>query len=146
MVHGKDEYVQLIELPRIETHGHLTVVEAEKQIPFKIERIYYIYDVPHGQVRGGHAHRDLQELIIAINGSFDAIVEDRAGRKRYHLDQPHIGLYLPRMVWREIEEITPGAVCLVVSSKLYDERDYIRDYEGFKRLLKDEIVTELNEL
>lgn len=129
---------RLIELPRIETKGHLTVVEAEKQIPFKIERIYFIYDVPAGQVRGGHAHRDLEQLIIAINGSFDVIAEDSSGRKRFHLDQPHIGLYLPRMAWREIENITPGAVCLVVSSKLYDESDYIRDYEDFKKLLKSE--------
>ena len=129
---------RIIELPSIEAHGHLTVVEAEKQIPFKIERIYYIYDVPAGQVRGGHAHRDLEQLIIAINGSFDVIVEDKSGRKKFHLDQPHIGLYLPRMAWREIEKITPGAVCLVVSSKRYDESDYIRDYDGFKRLLKDQ--------
>lgn len=129
---------RLIELPRIETHGHLTVVETKRQIPFKIERIYYIYDVPMGQVRGGHAHRNLEQLIIAINGSFDVIVEDKAGKEIIHLNQPHIGLYLPRMVWRKIENITPEAVCLVVASELYDENDYIRDYDDFNRLLKDE--------
>jgi len=123
---------RIIVLPKIESLGYLTVIEAERQIPFKIERIYYIYDVPKGQGRGGHAHKNLEQLIIAINGSFDVIIEDKAGRKVFHLEKPDQGLYISRMTWREIEKISPGAVCLVVASKLYDENDYIRDYDSFK--------------
>jgi hypothetical protein len=126
---------KLISLPRIECHGSLTVVEAERNIPFKIERIYYIYGVPKGQARGGHAHRNLKQLIIAVHGCFDVIIEEKTGRKVYHLERPDQGLYISRMTWREIENISSDAVCLVVASKLYDENDYIRNYHDFKNLL-----------
>lgn len=129
---------KLIRLPKIDCHGYLTVIEAERQIPFKIERIYYIYDVPMGQVRGGHAHKDLEQLIIAINGSFDVKTEDQTGRNVFHLEEPDQGLYIPRMTWREIEKISSGAVCLVAASKLYDEDDYIRNYDNFKIQLKSD--------
>jgi hypothetical protein len=129
---------RIIVLPKIESLGYLTVIEAERQIPFKIERIYYIYDVPKDQGRGGHAHKNLEQLIIAINGSFDVIVEDKTGRRIFHLEKPDQGLYISRMTWREIENISPGAVCLVIASKLYDESDYIRDYDNFKMRLLSE--------
>jgi oxalate decarboxylase/phosphoglucose isomerase-like protein (cupin superfamily) len=129
---------RIMVLPKIESLGNLTVIEAERQIPFKIKRIYYIYDVPTGQGRGGHAHKNLEQLIIAINGSFDVIIEDKTGRKVFHLERADQGLYISRMTWREIENISPGAVCLVVASELYDESDYIRDYANFKKQLMND--------
>ena len=126
---------RIIALPKIESRGYLTVIEAERHIPFKIERIYYIYGVPKDQGRGGHAHKNLEQLVIAISGSFDVLIEDKTGKRIFRLEKPDQGLYIPSMTWREIEKISPGAVCLVVASKLYDENDYIRDYDNFKMCL-----------
>lgn len=124
---------KLVELPVIHNpQGNLTFIEAERHVPFQIARVYYLYDVPEGAVRGGHAHRELEQLIIPIGGSFDVVLDDGSERKRVVLDQPRLGLYLPRLIWRELESFSAGAFCLVLASAPYDESDYYRDYEEFR--------------
>jgi len=126
------EKCKIIELPKIyDSRGNLTFIEEKKHIPFEIKRVYYLYDVPSGAIRGGHAHKRLQQLIIAVSGSFDVILDDGYTRKRFHLNRPYYGLYIPTMVWRELDNFSAGAVCLVLASEYYDEDDYIRDYEVF---------------
>ncbi|HJV22372.1 MAG TPA: FdtA/QdtA family cupin domain-containing protein [Holophagaceae bacterium] len=123
---------RLLELPRIpDARGSLTFIEGEVHIPFPIARIYYLYEVPGGESRGGHAHRDLEQVIVALNGSFDVALDDGHGKATYQLDRPDQGLYLSSGVWRELHRFTPGSVCLVLASRRYDEGDYYRDYEGF---------------
>ena len=124
---------KLVELPVIHNpQGNLTFIEAERHVPFRIARVYYLYDVPEGAVRGGHAHRELEQLILPIGGSFDIVLDDGSERKRVVLDQPRVGLYLPRLIWRELENFSAGAFCLVLASAPYDEADYYRDYEEFR--------------
>jgi len=124
---------KLVELPVIHNpQGNLTFIEAERHIPFQIARVYYLYDVPEGAVRGGHAHRELEQLILPIGGSFDIVLDDGSERKRVVLDQPRVGLYLPRLIWRELENFSAGAFCLVLASAPYDESDYYRDYAEFR--------------
>lgn len=121
-----------VPLPKIgDPRGNLTFAEGGRHFPFEIRRIYYLYDVPEGAERGGHAHRDLQQLIIAVSGSFDIILDDGHGKQRFHLDRPDIGLYVCPMIWREMERFSPGTVCLVLASAFYDESDYYRDYAEF---------------
>jgi len=123
---------QIIELPVLEDHrGKLSYIESEKQVPFKIERVYYLYDVPDESKRGSHAHKDLQQLIIPIAGSFDVILDDGNQKKHYHLDSPNRGLYICPMIWRVLENFSPGSVCMVFASRHYDETDYLHDYEEF---------------
>jgi hypothetical protein len=122
----------LIDLPKISARqGNLTPVEGNKDIPFDIERVYYLYDVPGGEARGGHAHKELEQVIVSILGSFDVILDDGRNRKTVRLDRAYYGLCMPRMIWRELENFSSGAICLVLASRLYDENDYIRDYEIF---------------
>ena len=124
---------KIIELPKVtDRRGNLTFIEEKRHIPFEIRRIFYLYDVPGGQARGGHAHHRLQQLIIAASGSFDVILDDGFERKRFHLNRAYYGLYIPPMIWRELNNFSSGAVCLVLASELYDEEDYVRDYEIFK--------------
>lgn len=124
---------KLLELPVVENpQGHLTFIEERRHVPFPIARVYYLYDVPEGAVRGGHAHRELEQLIVPIGGELDVIVDDGERRERIHLDQAHVGLHVPRMIWRELESFTAGSFCLVLASALYDEADYYRDYEEFR--------------
>lgn len=126
---------KIIDLPKIsDTRGNLTFIEENKHIPFEIKRVYYIYDVPGGESRGGHAHKRLQQFIVAASGSFDVIVDDGIKRKRFNLNRAYYGLYIPPMIWRELNNFSSGAVCLVLASELYEEDDYIRDYETFKRI------------
>lgn len=128
---------KLIDLPKITDHrGNLTFVESGKHIPFDIQRVYYLYDVPGGAERGGHAHKGLQQLIIAMSGSFDIVLDDGNEKKRIHLNRSYIGLYVSPMMWREIDNFSSGSVCMVLASNFYDESDYYRDYDEFITALK----------
>ena len=128
---------RIIELERIaDPRGNLTVVEAEQHVPFEIRRVYYLYDVPGGARRAGHAHLALQQFIIAVAGSFDVVVDDGRERKRFFLNRSYYGLYIPPMMWREIENFSSGSVCLAIVSTHYDEADYYRDYEEFRRVVE----------
>ena len=129
---GLIDSCRLVELPKItDTRGNLTFVEGNKHVPFAIERVYYLYDVPGGAERGGHAHKGLQQLIVAMSGSFDVILDDGRGKKRYHLNRSYNGLYICPMIWRELDNFSSGSVCMVLASNRYDEADYYRDYGEF---------------
>jgi len=126
------ENCRLIDLPKIsDPRGNLTFIESGHHIPFEIRRAYYIYDVSEGAERGAHGHKALQQLIIALNGSFDVEIDDGAGKKLFHLDRPYCGLYVCPMMWRDITNFSMGAVCMVLASEHYDEADYYRDYSNF---------------
>jgi len=123
---------KIIDLPKVADHrGNLTFIEASRHVPFEIRRVYYLYDVPGGSVRGGHAHKALHQFVIAASGSFDVILDDGRSRSRHHLNRSYYGLYVPPMTWRELDNFSSGSVCLVLASQLYEEDDYIRDYEAF---------------
>jgi dTDP-4-dehydrorhamnose 3,5-epimerase-like enzyme len=124
----------IIQLPKIEdARGNLTFVESARHIPFDIRRVYFLYDVPGGATRGGHAHRDLQQFLIAASGSFDVLLDDGKNQRIITLNVPYMGLYIPRLVWRELLNFSSGSVCLVLASELYDEADYFREYSEFVR-------------
>jgi dTDP-4-dehydrorhamnose 3,5-epimerase-like enzyme len=123
---------RLIDLPKYhDPRGNLSVIEGNVQVPFDIKRVYYLYDVPGGSSRAGHGHIELQQLFIAMSGSFDVIVDDGYNRKKVHLNRSYYGLYVPGMMWREVENFSSGAVCLVLASTMYDVKDYYRDYDEF---------------
>lgn len=123
---------RIIDLPKIlEPRGNLTFIEANQHVPFPIQRVYYLYDVPGGAERGGHAHRALHQLIIAISGSFDVVLDDGHEKQRHHLNRSYYGLYVCPMIWRELDNFSSGSVCLVLASNHYDEDDYYRDYAEF---------------
>jgi hypothetical protein len=123
---------RIIELPRIlDPRGNLTFIESSNQIPFDIQRVFYLYDVPGGEDRGGHAHRNLQQLIIAASGSFDVIVDNGTEHERFSLNRSYYGLYVPRMIWTHLENFSSGSVSLVLASAPYEEADYYRDYDEF---------------
>jgi len=126
----------LIDLPKItDPRGNLSFIEAHHHIPFDIKRVYYLYDVPGGESRGGHAHKKLEQFIIAASGSFDVVVRDGHACKEFFLNRSYYGLYVPKMVWREIENFSSGSVCLVLASDYYEESDYYRDLEEFRAAL-----------
>ncbi len=126
---------RIIELPKIiDQRGNLTFIEGGRHIPFDPKRVYYLYDVPGGAARGGHAHRRLEQFIVAASGSFTVITDNGTARKDFYLNRSYYGLYIPTMVWREIDNFSSGSVCLVLASEHYDETDYIRDYEEFRTL------------
>ena len=121
-----------VALPKIsEPRGNLTFIEGERHVPFEIKRVYYLYDVPGGAERGGHAHKALRQLIVAISGSFDILLDDGYQRKRFHLSRSYSGLYVCPMIWRQMDNFSSGSVCLVLASSFYEESDYFRDYEQF---------------
>lgn len=124
----------IIEMPK-HSHekGNITVVENGMTVPFNVRRAYYLYDVPGGQERGGHAHKELYQLIIAASGSFDVVLDDGGIKRTFTLNRPYRGLYIVPGIWRELNNFSSGAVCLVLASMLYDENDYIRDYKEFLR-------------
>jgi hypothetical protein len=124
-----------IELPKInDPRGNLSFFENNNQIPFDIQRTYWIYDVPGGEHRGSHAFRESQEVIIALSGSFDVVLHDGEEEKRYSLNRSYYGLYIPNMLWRSLDNFSTNALALIVSSIPYDEKDYIRDFKTFKQL------------
>ena len=128
---------KLIDLPKIaDPRGNLTFIEGGRHVPFDIKRVYYLYDVPGGAERGGHAHKDLHQLIIAMSGSFDIVLDDGRERKRFHLSRSYYGFYVCPMMWREMNNFSSGAVCLVLASNLYEESDYYRDYSEFIQAVK----------
>jgi len=123
---------KIINLPKIsDPRGNLTFIEAKRHFPCEIRRIYYLYDVPGGSVRGGHAHKELHQLIIAISGSFDIHLDDGYSKKTVHMNRSYYGLYICPMIWREIDNFSSGAVCMALASNFYDESDYYRDYDQF---------------
>lgn len=128
------EKPRIIDLPKIgDKRGNLSLVEEFKQIPFKIERTYWIYDVPGGEKRGGHAYRENQEFIVALSGSFDVVLDDGKEKKLYSLNRSYYGLYVPKGWWRQMENFSTNALALVLASTPYTKEDYIYDYQEFKR-------------
>jgi hypothetical protein len=122
----------MVELPKIhDARGNLTYVESGSHVDFDIQRVYYLYDVPGGSERGGHAHKGLHQLIIAMSGSFDVVLDDGASKRRFHLNRSYNGLYVCPMIWRELDNFSSGSVCMVLASNRYDENDYYRDYSDF---------------
>jgi hypothetical protein len=123
---------RIVELPKItDARGNLTFIEGGYHIPFDILRVYYLYDVPGGAERGGHAHKGLYQLIIAMSGSFDVVLDDGQNKKRVHLARSFYGLYVCPMIWRELDNFSSGSVCMVLASNKYDEADYYRNYNEF---------------
>ncbi|MGA3266062.1 MAG: FdtA/QdtA family cupin domain-containing protein [Verrucomicrobiota bacterium] len=131
------ENCKLIDLPKIaDPRGNLTFIEGGRHVPFEIKRVYYLYDVPGGAERGGHAHKALHQLIVAMSGSFDVVLDDGYEKRRIHLNRSYIGLYIPPMIWREIDNFSSGSVCMVLASNYYEESDYYRDHVDFLLALK----------
>ncbi len=127
---------RLINFPTIaETRGNLSFVEGSNHIPFAIKRVYYLYDVPSGATRGGHAHRTLEEVIIALSGSFDVVLDDGTKKKKFFLNRPFYGLYIPSGLWREIENFSSNSIAFALTSDFFNEKDYLRDYEVFKKMV-----------
>ena len=123
---------KIIELPKVyDPRGNLTFIEGGSQIPFDIQRVYYLYDVPGGAERGAHAHRNLHQFIVAMSGSFDVVLNDGVESRRFHLNRSYFGLYVCPMMWRFLDNFSSGSVCMVLASWRYDESDYIRDYDQF---------------
>ena len=130
------EQPRIIQLSKFfDLRGNLSVIEELKDIPFKIERTYWIYDVPGGEKRGGHAYKENQEFIVALSGSFDVILDDGKEKKTFSLNRSYNGLYVPKGMWREMENFSTNSLALVLSSTKYDEKDYIHDYEDFMKYL-----------
>lgn len=127
-----DQEPKFINLPKyLDDRGNLSVIEEFKDIPFKVERTYWIYDVPGGEHRGGHAYRENQEFIVALSGSFDVILDDGKVKQTFHLNRSYYGLYVPKGIWREMDNFSTNSLALVLSSTKYDVNDYIRDYNFF---------------
>jgi WxcM-like, C-terminal len=125
---------KLVSLPRIQDpRGNLTFIEGGIHVDFDIRRVYYLYDVPGGSERGGHAHKELRQLIVAMSGSFDVVLDDGDEKQVFHLNRSYVGLYVCPMIWRELDNFSSGSVCMVLASNRYDEADYYRDYDQFLR-------------
>jgi dTDP-4-dehydrorhamnose 3,5-epimerase-like enzyme len=130
---------RIIELPQVrDPRGNLTFIEGGRHLPFDIRRVYYLYDVPGGATRAGHGHRTLHQLVIAMSGSFDVLLDDGRERRRYSMNRSYYGLYIAPMVWRELDNFSSGSVCMVLASAHYDESDYYRLYDDFLRAARPE--------
>lgn len=130
-------FVSLIDLPAIrDKRGNLSFIEERNHLPFAIKRVYWIYDVPGGEIRGGHAYKQNEEFIIALSGSFDVVISDGKQSKVYHLNRSYKGVYIPKMYWRELENFSTNSVAFIASSTLYDDADYIRDYDEYKKMVE----------
>ncbi len=133
--------VRIIELPKIlDARGNLSFAEQNNHIPFEIKRTYWIYDVPGGESRGGHAFRKNEEVIIALSGAFEVVVDDGERQKRFYLNRSYYGLYIPKGLWRTMENFSTNAFALEFGSEHYDKSDYVRDYEQFKKMKSDEKI------
>lgn len=121
-----------------DNRGNLTFIEGSRHVPFAIERVFYLYDVPGGQSRAGHALKETEQVLIAVSGSFDVVLDDGESRRTVTLNRPYVGLYLPSLVWRELENFSSGSVCLVLASRVYEEAQYYREYSAFVAALADE--------
>lgn len=137
---GHLQHCRMIDLPKIhDPRGNLTFIEGKSHVPFSIERVYYLYDVPGGSERGGHAHKKLQQFIVAMSGSFDIILKDGQHIRRVHLNRSYNGLFLCPMIWRELDNFSSGAVCMVLASNKYTEDDYIRDFDQYVKLQQENL-------
>lgn len=128
---------RIIELPRIQDRsGNLTFIESGRQIPFEIKRTYYLYDIPGGASRAAHGHKALHQLMVAMSGSFNVTLDDGFEKRNFHLNRSYYGLYIPPMIWRDLDNFSSGAVCMVLASEYYDESDYFRNYQDFLQAAK----------
>lgn len=128
---------QFIDLPRVmDPRGSLTFIENSRHIPFDVKRVFFIYDIPSGASRAAHANIELKEFLIALSGSFDVTVDDGKEKRRFRLDRPNIGLYVPNMLWRELDNFSSNSVCLVLASEFYNPEDYHHDYHAFMKALR----------
>jgi len=122
----------MVQLPQIHAEGgNITVINNSEEIPFDIKRVYYLYDVPGGEGRGGHGHKELQQIIVAASGSFDLTVDDGKVKRTFHLARPNMGIYMPAGLWRELDNFSSGSICLVLASEDYNEEDYLRGYNNY---------------
>lgn len=130
------QQVKLLQLPKIlDDRGNLSFFENKNQVPFDIQRVYWIYDVPGGEFRGGHAYQDLQEVIIALSGSFDVVLNDGKNEQKFSLNRSYTALYVPKMIWRHLENFSTNSLALIVTDKLFEEEQYIRDFQEFKNAI-----------
>jgi hypothetical protein len=135
---GLAEQTKRIDFPKVyDPRGALTYVYNHEHVPFRVRRVYYLYDVPGGAERGGHAHKDLEQVVVAIMGSFDLILDDGKEKQRIHLNRSYNGVYIKNLIWREMDNFSSGAICMVMASSLYEAGDYVREYEEFLRLVKE---------
>lgn len=133
--------VKEIKLPKIlDDRGNLSFFENGNQIPFDIQRVYWIYDVPGGEYRGGHAYKDLQEVIVALSGSFDVVLNDGKEERKYSLNRSYTGLYVPKMIWRHLENFSTNSLALIVTDKMFEEQQYIRNFEDFKNQIDEQAL------
>ena len=131
------EQCRSVELPRVtDPRGNLTFIEGGRHVPFDVRRVYYLYDVPGGATRAGHGHKALHQLMIAMSGSFDVLLDDGRGKRKYHLNRSYYGLYICPMIWRDIDNFSSGSVCMVLASDFFDESDYYREYADFLDAVK----------
>ncbi len=132
------KYCQIVNLTKIQDpRGNLTFIEGNKHIPFDIKRVFYLYDVPGGSNRAGHALHKCQQFLIAMSGSFDVTIDDGSQQQKYHLNRSYYGLYIPPLNWREIDNFSSGSVCMALASELYDESDYYRNYDEFIKAVRN---------
>ena len=128
---------ELVKLPRItDLRGNLSFIEEDSQLPFRIRRVYWIYDVPGGEKRGGHAFRETEEMIVALSGSFDVVLHDGEREYRYALNRSYYGVFVPKMIWRMLENFSTNSLAVILASTDYSQRDYIHDFEQFRSLRK----------
>lgn len=130
----------LIDLPRVnDSRGNLTFIEGTRHVPFEIKRVYYLYDVPGGATRAGHGHKRLEQFLVAMSGSFDVTLDDGQRKIKFHLNRSYYGLYIPSMIWREIDNFSSGSVCMALASEYYDEADYFREYTDFLKAVREQV-------
>ena len=128
----------LIDLPKVnDARGNLTFIEGDRHVPFDIRRVFYLYDVPGGSTRAGHALRTCHQFIVSLSGAFDVVLDDGSEKRRFHLNRSHYGLYVTPLTWRELDNFSSNSVCLVLASEPFEERGYFREYEAFLQAVRD---------